>query len=225
MPIPKTIHIIWIGDETRRPDAAIATWTTMNPGYAVRVWGNDDLRAGGWMLGDLIHRWGRREICGAADIMRWEILLRHGGLAFDADSECVRPLEDWMLEPDGFAVWENEVARPGLIANGAMGFAPRHHLVGNVLKDIASDPRPMAGMAWQKLGPQRLTDTVRRLGFVNLTVYPSHYFLPKHHTGLEYTGAGPVFARQLWGSTLGAYTAGSAAAETAPGSPNQRDAA
>ena len=201
MAIPKIIHVVWIGDETKRPDRWIKTWADMNPAYELRVWGNEAVRAQSWVLGDLINAWIDREINGAADMIRWEILFRHGGVAFDADSACVRPLEDWLLEPDGFAAWESELLRPGLMAAGALGFVPGHSLVANIIKDIMADPDPFGGMAWQKLGPRRITDTVRRLGFPNLTVYPSHFFFPRHYSGLEYTGSGPVFARQFWGST------------------------
>lgn len=201
MPLPKIIHIVWIGDETKRPDRWIETWKQLNPEYEVRVWGNDAVRAEPWILGDQINAWLGREINGAADIIRWEILFRYGGLAFDADCACVRPLEDWLIEPDCFAAWEHELLRPGLIAAGALGFVPNHFLVGNILKDIVEDPEPFNGMAWQKLGPQRITDTFRKLSFPNLTIYPSHFFFPRHHSGFEYGGKGPVFARQFWGST------------------------
>ena len=201
MSLPKIIHIVWIGDESKRPDAWIATWKKLNPQYEVRVWGNDAVRAEPWILGTQINAWLNREINGAADIIRWEILFRYGGLAFDADSACVRPLEDWVIEPDCFAAWEHELLRPGLIAAGALGFVPNHFLVGHILKDIIEDPNPFDGMAWQKLGPQRITDTLRKLSFPNLTIYPSHYFFPRHHSGFEYSGAGPIFARQFWGST------------------------
>ena len=201
MPIPKTIHVVWIGDETKRPDRWITTWADMNPAYELHIWGNAAVQSQSWILGDQINAWIDREINGAADMIRWEVLFRHGGIAFDADSACVRPLEDWLLEPDGFAAWENELLRPGLMAAGALGFVPGHPLVANIIKDIMADPDPFGGMAWQKLGPQRITDTVRRLGFPNLTVYPSHFFFPRHYTGLEYSGTGPVFARQFWGST------------------------
>lgn len=201
MPIPKIIHVVWIGDETKRPDRWISTWGDKNPAYELRVWGNVAVQSQSWILGEQINAWMDREINGAADMIRWEILFRHGGIAFDADSACVRPLEDWLLEPDGFAAWENELLRPGLMAAGALGFVPGHSLVANIIKDIMADPDPFGGMAWQKLGPQRITDTVRRLGFPNLTVYPSHFFFPRHYSGLEYSGSGPVFARQFWGST------------------------
>lgn len=207
MPVPKIIHVVWIGDESKRPDDNIRTWAAMNPGYEVRLWGNDEVRSHDWFLTDLINQWSRREINGAADIIRWEILFRYGGLAFDADSACMRPLEDWLVQPDSFAAWENEILRPGMIATGALGFSTNHFLVGNIIKEIAADSQPFSGKAWQKLGPQRLTDCVRQLNFINMTVYPSHYFYPKHHTGLAYTGSGYVFATQDWGSTFRSYKA------------------
>jgi len=37
--------------------------------------------------------------------MRYEILFNEGGIALDADSLCLRPLEDWLLEPAAFAAW------------------------------------------------------------------------------------------------------------------------
>lgn len=201
MTIPKIIHIVWIGDESKRPDRWIDTWRRLNPQYELRVWGNDAVAATSWIMGDQIRAWLGREINGAADIIRWEVLFRHGGLAFDADSACVRPIEDWLLEPDCFAAWEQELLRPGLIAAGALGFVPNHPFTAAILKDIIDDPEPLNGMAWQKLGPQRITDTFRKLKYPNLTIYPSHFFFPRHHSGFEYSGPGPVFARQFWGST------------------------
>ena len=77
----------------------------MNPAYELHIWGNAAVQSQSWILGDQINAWIDREINGAADMIRWEVLFRHGGIAFDADSACVRPLEDWLLEPEGFAAW------------------------------------------------------------------------------------------------------------------------
>lgn len=201
MPIPRTIHIVWIGDESQRPDRYIDTWRHRNPGFVVRVWGNDDLRDHAWWLGVQMQAWYPLDIRGTVDLMRWEILSRYGGITMDADSECVRPLEDWLLEPDCFASWENEIARPALIANGTVGSVPGHPLISQIVRDILDDPDLYSGEAWQRVGPGRLTDTVHKYKYSGLTIYPSHYFQPVHYSGQAYTGSGPVFARQEWAAT------------------------
>jgi mannosyltransferase OCH1-like enzyme len=60
-------------------------------------------------------------------------------------------------------------------------------------------------MAWKTVGPQRLTDCYRKFQYTPLRIYPSHYFIPHHFTGLKYEGDGPIYAHQLWGSTLNGY--------------------
>ena len=40
---------------------------------------------------------------GVADVMRYEILFRHGGFYADCDSVSLRPLDDWMLATPLFA--------------------------------------------------------------------------------------------------------------------------
>jgi mannosyltransferase OCH1-like enzyme/tetratricopeptide (TPR) repeat protein len=201
MPIPKLLHIIWIGDDNKRPEECIASWQRLNPTFELRLWGNRELEQTPWQLKELMQRWLPREINGTADLMRWQILLAHGGVAVDADSVCLRPLEDWLLEPEVFAAWENEVVRPGLIATGALGAMPGHPFIEQILHDLRHDPNPQNGMAWQKLGPGRITQTYKKHPHPGVKIYPSHYFLPEHYTGQTYQGPGPVFARQLWAST------------------------
>lgn len=197
--VPKLIHIVWVGDKPQPQE--IESWSRMNPDYEVQVWGNDSL-ARGWRLAEHMAHFWERELCGVADCMRWEILYEFGGIAMDADSECVRPLEDWLLEPDAFACWENEIARPGLIANGIVGTIPQHPLIGQIIQDLVNDA-PHNRMAWQFSGPARLTETIHKHKYHDLTVYPSHYFLPDHFSGASYQGKGQIFARQGWSSTRG----------------------
>lgn len=205
MAIPKRLHIIWIGDESKRPDAFIDSWRCMNPTFSVRLWGNADLEESKWEFFPQIKVWLDQEINGAADVMRWELLYRHGGVAVDADSVCMRPLADWLLEPDCFAVWENEIEQPGLIACGALGCVPHHPLIGKILCDIAQDSNLTGGAAWEKVGPGRITETVRSNRYTGITIYPSHYFIPRHYSGLQYDGSGPIFAIQEWGSSFQSY--------------------
>lgn len=199
--ILRTIHIVWVGDEAKRPENCINSWRQKNPGWAVRVWGNHELTSMEWEnhehMSDMLNRqvWD-----GVADMMRWEILDRYGGFAVDADSMCLRPLEDWLFEPRVFACWENEIVRPGLIANGYVYSHPGNALVRQIIRDIYELPE-MVGLPFRLTGPARLTNTFHQMRYTGLTIYPSHYFMPTHFLGLKYEGSGPIFAQQFWDST------------------------
>ncbi|BDU75237.1 glycosyltransferase family 32 protein [Mesoterricola sediminis] len=203
--IPKLLHLIWVGDESRRPEACIRSWADHHPDWTVRVWDNQDLQARAWINAAHMRAMAAKEWNGVADMMRWEILHAEGGVLVDADSLCLRPLPEWLLTCEAFACWENELVRPGLIAAGYFGTVPGTPFLADLIEGIRARPTVVDRMAWETVGPQYLTDTWRRLAYANLTILPSHFFLPQHFTGARYTGPGPVYARQAWGSTLGTY--------------------
>lgn len=203
--IPKRFHFIWVGDETLRPDNCIRTWQDAHPDWEFRLWGNAELAGRDWINAGHIAQMAPRELNGVADMMRWEILLEHGGLVFDADSICLRPLDEALLDCEAFACWESEIARPGLIAAGYFGCTAGNPFVRRIVEDIAASPSVIGDMAWKTVGPQRLTDCYRKFAYTPLRIYPSHMFIPRHFTGVAYGGSDPVYAHQLWGSTLRTY--------------------
>lgn len=205
--IPKIFHFIWVGDEARRPDNCIRTWQEAHPDWEFRLWGNAQLGGRDWINARHIAEMSGREYNGVADMMRWEILHEHGGIVFDADSICARPLDEALLDCEAFACWENEIARPGLIAAGYFGCTAGNSFVKQIIDDISASPSVIGDMAWKTVGPQRLTDCYRKFGYTRLRIYPSHYFIPRHFTGVTYEGSDPVYAHQLWGSTLKSYDA------------------
>ena len=72
--IEKKLHFIWIGDETKCPHNCIDTWRNLNPQYEVKIWGNSELESYGWNLGGWMQEMSTHELCGVADLMRYEIL-------------------------------------------------------------------------------------------------------------------------------------------------------
>ncbi len=170
----------------------------------MRIWGNKELSDVDWVNSEHIKAMLSRELNGVADLMRYEILHRHGGIALDADSRCLRPLEDWLLEPSEFAGWENELTRPGLIGAGCLGAAPGSAFFREIIADIKAEKTVTNALAWITVGPARITRVWRRLAFP-LTIYPSHYFYPTHMTGHRYRGDGHVFAEQFWANTFNKY--------------------
>ena len=203
--IPKILHFIWVGDDSKRPDNCIATWERHHPDWTIRIWGNRDLTENEWVNAPHIKEMWGRELNGVADMMRWEILYNEGGVVLDADSICVRALDEDLLDCRAFACWESEIARPGLIAAGYFGAEAQNPFIGQIILDIQNEASVVNDMAWKTVGPQRLTDSFRKYEYHDLKIYPSHYFIPQHFSGLKYNGDGPVYAHQLWGSTRAAY--------------------
>jgi len=198
--IPKKLHIVWIGDESKRPDELINTWREMNPTYEVKIWGNKEYEETKWRLQrhmDFMYPWTK---AGVADMMRYEILYNEGGITLDADSYCFAPLEDWLLKPSAFASWESEQNRPGLIAVNFMGGVKGHKFWKLMIDTLdLVDYLPPLG-AWIATGPKLLTKVYTESKYP-LTIYPAHYTIRDHFTGIHYDGDGHCFATQTWYST------------------------
>jgi mannosyltransferase OCH1-like enzyme len=201
--IPKIIHIIWIGDQSKKPTKCIDTWIKKNLDYEVRVWGNNQVQGTNWknyrQLHDMIIK---QDWAGASDVMRYEILYEHGGVYVDADTYCVKPLEDWLLNCDAFASWEQELVRNNLIANTVMGSVPGAEAMKLCIDEVATKDCTEKKLAWMITGPMLVTDVFFKKQ-ANLTVYPSHFFMPKHHSGYQSKVTGHHFASHLWGSDIG----------------------
>jgi inositol phosphorylceramide mannosyltransferase catalytic subunit len=201
--IPKKLHFIWIGDESKKPVRCIDTWMKKNPDYEVKVWGNNQLQTVNWknhrQLHDMLDK---KDYAGASDVMRYEILYEHGGIYIDADTFCVKPLEDWLLNCESFASWEQELVRNNLIANTIIGGVPGAQTWKLCIDAVATKDCTEQKLAWMITGPMLVTDVFFKAQ-ANLTVYPSHFFMPEHHTGYKSKVTGHHFASHLWGSGTG----------------------
>ncbi len=170
-----------------------------NPSWSAKIWKNAEREQIPWINQKRIEQIAMREWWGVANFMRWEILYNEGGFAVDANSICIKPLQDRLLEHEIFACWENEIARPALVANGYVGAHPKNRLVDQILLDINAEKTVIDRKAWLSTGPMRLTETWRRNQYQELSILPSHYFIPNHFERPAYAGSGHVFAKQFWG--------------------------
>lgn len=201
--IPKQLHFIWIGDQSKMPVRCIDTWMSRNRDYKVNIWDNNSVQRTNWknyrQLHDMLIK---KDYAGAADVMRYEILYEHGGIYIDADTQCIKPLEDWLLDCQAFACWEQEIIRNNLIANTVMGSVPGSEAMKMCIEEVATKDCTENKLAWVITGPMLVTDVFFKRQ-ANMTIYPSHFFMPEHHSGFVTKVTGHTFCKHLWGSGAG----------------------
>ena len=196
--IPRIIHQLWIGTK-ERPYKFMDTWKNNNPDFQYIMWDETEIKKN-LKLQCLDKINAMKEINGKADIIRWEILYKYGGIFLDADSISLAPLDDNLLNTSAFASYENEISRNGLVSTVAMGFPKEHPLCLMAIKWILNNNISNKS-AWQTVGPGLITRLYKTNIFSDITIFPSYYFLPVHFSGQIYTGHGKVYAHQEWGST------------------------
>lgn len=223
--IPKIIHQLWIGNKPP-PINLMNTWKDKHPDFEYIFWNEAELIKRNFhsQLKNKIDE--MEEINGKADILRWEILYKYGGIFIDADSICIEPLDDLLDLNKSFASYENEYVRGinwcnnnpmyddvlarthPLIATGTMAFPPNHELPKMAIEWIKQNiisVHKTKRRAWRTVGPGLLTRLYFSRKWDDITILPSYYFLPVHCSGLTYNGHCKVYAYQEWSSTKNNY--------------------
>jgi len=168
--IPRVIHSIWLGDKPlpRAFRRYQRTWLAHHPRWELRLWTESNLPP------DLI----RKEIyetlrvpAERSDMLRLEVLQRHGGLYVDTDLECLRPFDDLVGDLD-FFVGE---LRPGRIQTACIGSVAGHPILTDAIREI--QPRTFNGLDKEATGPIFFDRIVRRHAGVKIfpppVLYPS----------------------------------------------------
>lgn len=164
--IPKLVHILWIG-EREPPWACIESWTrdfaAAHPDWRVELWRDDDIERLG--LENAREYADAAELCGKADVARYEIVWRQGGVYIDADSFWLgRPLEPLLAA----GAWTGFVgAREGegeLVMCNFFAATKGHAILREVIDRLPARAREQRGEpAWIATGPALLGEVVHRI--------------------------------------------------------------
>ena len=206
--IPKIIHQIWLGDHSKTPYENMKTVKDKNKNWIYYLWNEKNI---GELINqnkyDEIYRYNKKsenKFRKLADIVRYEKLLKYGGVYIDADTVCLKPFDD-LLDNEFFVAYENEKLKPGLIANGVIGSIPNHSILGHCVRAIGKiNKTKLCKVADFKItGPVLLTKIINNNKNYNITVYPSWMFYPAHYSGFKHdlTKISNSYTHQLWQST------------------------
>ena len=117
-----------------------------------------------------------------ADILRYELLLKYGGVYIDVDFECCRNLGHLISELDCFAAREKisrfENGAFALVNNAILGAVPHHPFICDLVKHLETHVHslPPGTTAAQQTGPLFLTEVLHYHPEVH--VFPSALFYP-----------------------------------------------
>ena len=208
--IPRILHLIWIGDQTKFPGKWTRSWREYHPDWQIHTWGNWFYKSMNWTCKKQMEDyWNAGRFEGVADIMRYEILYRFGGFYADADSECLRPIPDKWRLANLIAMYESETHRPGLVANGFIGSEVRSPVMRDLIDRIAAMDNPLKvkgrkRQAWQVTGPKLFTEVIKS-HTNNVHILPSKKMYPTHFLDTVGGDESEAVARQHWGTTKGIY--------------------
>lgn len=197
--IPKIINQLWIGPKPP-PLKWMSTWREKNPGWLYRLWTEKDIRAEKWINQNWIdHFWKLGTWNGVKNICQYEMLLKYGGVFFDADTECLLPINELFTdEYDAYSYWENEKTRPGYI-QPLIAAVKGSKFAAELIEGIRI--KPPGGVSFKETGNKYVGEMYLKTT-ANVKIYPSYMFNPEHFTGEKYSGNGKIFSRHFYGSTI-----------------------
>lgn len=167
--IPKQFHRIWVGPRPM-PSSSHAYWRgiqEMHPDWELTTW-TDPVDPSDFELGKLFAS--SQHPAQLADLMRIEILWRHGGVYVDIDCEVIKPF-DPLLRHSLFIGEYN-----GELQNAVLGSIPRHEGLRAAMDALLEYDALPTGPINESTGPVLLTNILA--GRDDVTVLPKEAFFP-----------------------------------------------
>jgi len=177
MKIPTIIHQIWIQGAPAVPGLYrqnANTWRKKNPGWEYRLWDECALLA---LMREKAPEWlpiynSQPEVIARADVGRYVVLQRYGGVYADIDTRCVRPVINMLARSEAslyvqlyslpWGCRRPRCVRYDKIANSVISCAPRHPIWRSVRFSIAWRSRNRSLPLTVRTGPEMFWPIVRR---------------------------------------------------------------
>lgn len=127
--IPRVFHQIWLGEGSFPYAVERESWHRFHPDWEHRLWTERDL-PGDLELVEAANL--LRQPAERADILRLELLHRHGGVYLDADFECLKPVDPLL---DGVSCFLG-LLDSGRVSNAVIGTVPGHPLLAKAMAEV-----------------------------------------------------------------------------------------
>lgn len=195
--VPKFFHRIWLGPDPMPEEFGRYedTWLQNHPGWVTILWTKSMLEVQFPALSDLVSRCERPS--NAANIYRYSLLHRLGGVYIDTDFECRKNIEPLIDGEDLFTAHQvDDVRNPAYLANGFFGCVPKHPALSALVDGV---PRVFNPKNRFNCGPPYFTAVMR--DFLP-RILPRRFFYPYSWDELEreHDAFPDAYAVHHWGS-------------------------
>ena len=189
------------------PTKWMRTWPEYHPDWTYDIFGNDYLQNTTFETQKQINEYMRRgNYAGVADLMRYEILYERGGFLAEADSVCKKAIDELFNDEHNiYTVYENEFVR-GQLVSPILAAEPGHPFLRGLIDELKRIPPEKLDIPWKQTGNLFVAQMIKEHQ-PHIRIWPSHYFIPEHYTGVKYQGMGTVYAEQRFGTTNKSYRA------------------
>jgi mannosyltransferase OCH1-like enzyme len=172
--IPKIFHQIWINPKCPElPDKFRAyrdSWLALHPNWEYKLWNLDNLDFTPRRM-DLIRS--APNFAQMADILRYEILQRHGGIYIDTDFECLRNIDVILEGVKNFACSEDGYHITNAIIGAERNSTYMERCLNALPKQVGIEATAV------ETGPYLLTRVLLNNGLAgDFTLFPREWFYP-----------------------------------------------
>jgi hypothetical protein len=137
--IPKIIHQIWLGPKQipAKHQENSNQWRALHPDWEYKLWTEKDIENWDFSSKDLFNRSSSYQE--QADLLRYEVLIKYGGLYLDFDYQPFKSLDEVHSKYDFYGTTEPIAENADIVVTDALvGSVPNHKIFIETLKDIRS---------------------------------------------------------------------------------------
>lgn len=167
--IPKLFHRVWLGGKPMpfHFQKWGESWLKKHPTWTMKTWTEAECET--LTNRDIFPKC--TSLAQRADVARYEIIYREGGVYLDTDMECVRNIDMLIQGVDFFACWQ----RPDLniLSNAIFGASKSNKILQTIVWDCRKQFTPEP---WNGMGPPFFTPRV--LGQPGVRIYDRKTFIP-----------------------------------------------
>ena len=175
--IPKLLHIIWVGDKDTPADVNhnISKWKELMPDWKIRVWRNEDINNNEFP-DDIVDKINlSKKFAQKADIMRYHIIEKYGGVYVDTDNVPHRSLNDVLSLGSDIVLWHDNFVTWEYIAISFIAAIP-HHPILQAACELCSTAEINTPDVHFKTGPHLMGRAVSIRGDPNCLVLNPRFF-------------------------------------------------